>query len=1224
MSTSYTSFATFKASSIEDNEFKPKLFNNTRLKSKENLFKPKFNRELKKKLKKYKLRRDGKEDPEVVDVSQILISALKIKSPTNRIVSNDIIDSEEELKPKNYLFKMGGKKQITRKKKGGLSDNGTVLTDVIDGKKDNFDSVMPMDKKVDVSKMVHEHEAIESFKANLNENIKDGKCTNTTKDIKETNAFTLMMDSRNKSIGSNSPGKDKVVDELDQQTTIERKNIKAKRNLVLQKMAEAKGSLKKKEMEEYQEKCINYKMEMRAKRLKNMIKANESKSLCEEEKMNSPKKGTISTPVKKDNKDLLILPHKSELKLANILDKPVKSESNSNKKKDNVTIEDFEFLKKLSPSLKKKENMLCYFKKVEKDPDDTFNTQDVDQNTVIKVKVKSKGKKRTKKKKLSLNKITLKEESECVIDNENNTSDNEVNIIEVLNEKKKDICLRYDDKVTFKSACQVEATEFDIKRPKRNVKRPAKYIEEVQLSSSDEDLHIFTPKKKKHADQQNTHILKDKVSILERKPKYTSNLEIVKNIPPQKVNTKISEEVDQPKKPIKLAPIFAVKPQIDVAAIEAKQKFLNSGVPDKLRKMIGKQNKSIGENFFHTVVHVHQNVVMNTNASFKFPDSFRRNDSDDEFAEMACKVDFYKKLLLFKQNLKDIDPNLTIARNKTQVLLQNIKQLYPRFPVYRTYRLLREKNRGEFRDCSYLDLDNSIEVINGLVELNVESPDKLSWTDKYKPTSGKQIIGNFESIKELRKWLISWTENDLKFKKNDKAGSDSSDFYISDADSKDSMKCTNNLLVLTGPVGSGKTSLVYAIAAELAIKVLEVNASSKRTGKIMLQDLQEATQSHKVNRGRSCQENSQNSQEINHNVKLKVDKKRGRPRKQTEVTLKKSKNKLENEVQSQPQTGSQDSIRTGMSLILIDDADIVFEQDDGFCSAIVQLVQCSKRPVILITSTTSCLHLQRFLQYAKIIQTRPLLPRMLGTWLDIMCLAESGTCSLGLGAKCLDYFNGDIRKTINFLQFNTARDSISENENCSQNAEDYKVSIEDENSNMSWSDREGFEEKLDNTGTDVTINNTLFQYYMSEQVNLLCFKYPLNMCEVWWNIPRLLIRPINSNPQDNIKKNPVVRTTERKKKYIDVISNVADMFSIADSYSHISNNYQSEFIIPPWINFESDSVSEQENFDRYDRNSEIIHEISHCLITSSIIKAQNDFGLEIRTDLQAPGMAVKR
>lgn len=55
-----------------------------------------------------------------------------------------------------------------------------------------------------------------------------------------------------------------------------------------------------------------------------------------------------------------------------------------------------------------------------------------------------------------------------------------------------------------------------------------------------------------------------------------------------------------------------------------------------------------------------------------------------------------------------------------------------------------------------------------------------------------------------------------------------------------------NTMLITGPPGVGKTAAVYACAQELGFKVFEVNASSQRSGRLILSQLKEATQSHQV------------------------------------------------------------------------------------------------------------------------------------------------------------------------------------------------------------------------------------------------------------------------------------------------------------------------------------------------------------------------------------------
>ncbi|XP_026762491.2 enhanced level of genomic instability 1 [Galleria mellonella] len=1163
------------------------------LKAKENVLKYKCNRALKKKLKKYKLRHDGKEDPDVLDVSNTLIKLLKIKSPNSSSKQNCLEDICEfgEIYPKNYLFKMG-KRKVTVKSKETLVNTDTTILNVLEEK-------------------------------TICSSISD------TKVVTQRNAFKLMMDSRNKSIGSNSPGKEKPVDEIVLQEHFDKKSIKAKRKLILQKMAESKGSLEKKDLEEYQEHCIKKKLEKRAERFKNMI-TNKANNLKTDKKYQDFK-----------SKDLKILPSSSEIThernnishteepitLISIFNDSVNNKSTSHK---HTTKEDEEFIKKLSPSLKKKENMLCYFNKLQKDsPVDiksNFDFESVD-NKYIKVKFDTKSKKKTKKGKLSLKKVDTNEgvgnKNDLNKSNDCNEHEIKANVDEVLacGNNKEGRKRKRIEKIT----CNPEAhspnysNELNGLRPKRVIKKPVKYIDDIELFSSDEELHIFTPKKKKTIDNKNKSKTLTKSY---HEPKEKISTEMSQNTIELKIEKKTVTESNSQKKSTKLAPIFTCKLQNDPAVIEAKHKFLHSGVPDKLKNKIKQQNKiNVGSLIFPTVVHVQQTIVPVSVSSTPLIVNSIESDFSDDLYE-TCEDNLFKNLLDIGNGLRNRVLS-SVSKNDKWITLENIKQTFPKFPVYRTYRLLKDKSKGLLKECGYPDLDNSIEVINGIVEINNDNLDKLNWTSKYRALSAKQVVGNSEAIKELKKWLVVWTENEVKSKKA-YVESDS-DFYHSETDSKDSMKSSNNILIVTGPIGSGKTTSVYAVAAELAIKVIEVNASSKRTGKIMLQDLQEATQSHKVNRGKGSLENLQKSQDTLYNEKN--IKRKGRKKKILQNRKKNTECNQKNEVLSQKeqQVGSQELTRTESSLILIDDADIVFEQDDGFCSAIMQLIQCSKRPVILITSSTSCLHLQRFLQFAKIINMRPLSPKILGTWLDIMCLADSGLCWPGTGAKFLDFFKGDIRKTINSLQFyitSQAQEMKIDKQPDSQNS-DSIVNIDDENSSMSWADSEVQEEK---STLHFNSNDNVWKSFLREQSSLLNFGYPIQSFNIWWSLSYLY--EILSNSKCTTHGTEIsIKTSEYMKNNIlnlDIIAKINDALSISDYCDRFTFSKTANILSQPWYSAESDSVSEQENFQTYNKNYEVIDEISHKLITGYITTTQKRNECVITFDIDYPDMTILR
>jgi DNA polymerase III delta prime subunit len=107
-----------------------------------------------------------------------------------------------------------------------------------------------------------------------------------------------------------------------------------------------------------------------------------------------------------------------------------------------------------------------------------------------------------------------------------------------------------------------------------------------------------------------------------------------------------------------------------------------------------------------------------------------------------------------------------------------------------------------------------------------------------------------------------------------------------------------SLLVLRGPPGVGKTSAVHYLARQSGFSVLEVNCSSRRSGKVVLTQLREATQSHQLQ-----------------------------------------------------QKGKSDATANGCA-ILLDDVNVVFEgEDDGFVSAVGVFAAETKRPIILTTTS---------------------------------------------------------------------------------------------------------------------------------------------------------------------------------------------------------------------------------------------------------------------------------
>ena len=74
------------------------------------------------------------------------------------------------------------------------------------------------------------------------------------------------------------------------------------------------------------------------------------------------------------------------------------------------------------------------------------------------------------------------------------------------------------------------------------------------------------------------------------------------------------------------------------------------------------------------------------------------------------------------------------------------------------------------------------------------------WTEKYRPDTLDEIVGNDNAISELRKWANSWRNNSPK----------------------------KNAAILSGKPGIGKTSAVIALARDYGWTLLELNTSDAR------------------------------------------------------------------------------------------------------------------------------------------------------------------------------------------------------------------------------------------------------------------------------------------------------------------------------------------------------------------------------------------------------------
>lgn len=173
-----------------------------------------------------------------------------------------------------------------------------------------------------------------------------------------------------------------------------------------------------------------------------------------------------------------------------------------------------------------------------------------------------------------------------------------------------------------------------------------------------------------------------------------------------------------------------------------------------------------------------------------------------------------------------------------------------------------------------------------------------------------------------------------------------------------------NTILLTGPTGSGKTAAVYAAAHELGWEVFEVYAGmGKRTAANLMKWVGELGKNHTV-----LPQDGKSQGTINDNEKKGKSRGRGKGLSSffDKGSFQSSKFSLSRGIASDPidiesnsesdkipgteaanVSGGEAGIKFKESLLLIDEADILFEEEGSFWPAVIALASESRRPIVL-------------------------------------------------------------------------------------------------------------------------------------------------------------------------------------------------------------------------------------------------------------------------------------
>lgn len=868
-----------------------------------------------------------------------------------------------------------------------------------------------------------------------------------------SNVFQLMMDARNKVIGSNSPGKDDRTE-----TNVLRdqnKELLAKRKIKFEAWAAEKGGLKRKLKEEAIDNQIKEGLDKRAKRLKKLISNHNKKTdkLVEDshsevqaaEKHVKSKRSSrkIDCSNSKNSEVLKILKDDKE-QTTPIISNKLKLKNRDSKSPISNT--DYEFLSKLSPSLKKSENLLCYFDKV---------SPEVNKSTVSSTPASRKAHLKSPKWKIR------------------------------------------------------------IATPMRNDE-----YKNASIPSDDDDVQILDWGNL-HKNNKTTVPKTNLPSLNCKSNKLQNNLEAHSSSGSsnkQKLNI-CSEEI-------------VIFPSVS----HVYQKCLNSKAWKlPINTTMGSfHNRNDGENIANDLL-LH-NLPLGSFTSCK-----------------RCHIRNDTKTNNLSQNMFNDN------------LLAVLEKKYPDFPVYKTYQSIKNKylkiqdENHNINDKAVITktrkkkskaTKSPLQTKNILVK-DMEIKNTL-WTDTFFPDNSEEFFNIDENGVNLKKWLIQWKNlNNMKLKKHyDSDGTSNSDseFQNSDTESINSnLKSLGNTCILLGPCGSGKTSTLYMLAHELGYNVIELNASSKRTGKIAFTKLQEATQSHGVR--------SNDNKLIYFTDKSKDVKK-------------KLKN---NSVNNLPTVNSveENSKSKNLSLILIEDVDVVFEEDDGLISVLLQMVQTSKRPIVFTCCDENNPNVKKFTNDNLVFRFKPANSLNMSIWLQILCFVNNVSVDQQEIHQLLQSFNGDARKVTHQLQYwalskGNSKDTLRNKKNNINSS----ISSIDIVENLS----------LPNEKVDIYKSNNLLCACTNEFYQTDCHMYTYENLWYYMSLSKYLIKSqsneiAQTNGNGNIDDKGyrflinILDTT----LHIGAFSNIISTLQLKDSPIHTSTeNFKNYFLSNVYFNLELD------------------------------------------------------
>uniref|UniRef100_F1KRF7 Telomere length regulation protein elg1 n=1 Tax=Ascaris suum TaxID=6253 RepID=F1KRF7_ASCSU len=256
------------------------------------------------------------------------------------------------------------------------------------------------------------------------------------------------------------------------------------------------------------------------------------------------------------------------------------------------------------------------------------------------------------------------------------------------------------------------------------------------------------------------------------------------------------------------------------------------------------------------------------------------------------------------------------------------------------------------------------------------------WCEVLKPHCVSEFIGNDLTVELVRSWIAKWKKhlercagksplsspntmkNPCKKKSSTLDDDDSDDDYNDDYG-----EVSESVLLLSGPCGCGKTALVYAIAEEMNMRVVELACNERRNSSIIRSRIAGATQSYQI----AC---SPLMRSFNANDPA-------------------------------PQ----------LSVILVDDVDVTFADEENFWSTLKCICCETRAPIILTCSDVDAVKRELPIEMYEVKMNRPSAHQISNYLYTILTAIGMNGVSRVFLYRLAEYLNCDLRACINHLQF---------------------------------------------------------------------------------------------------------------------------------------------------------------------------------------------------------------